>query len=66
MPVYEYKCGECGRHYDRIRSVNVRDEPVVCELFCQGSAYRVPTVPASIRMGTGTTRRDSGYNRTEV
>lgn len=64
MPIYEYQCTSKCPPFERIRSVNVCHEPAVCP--CGRPADKVLTVPASIRMGTGTTRRDSGMNRSEV
>ena len=39
MPIYEYRCGKCGRVYEAIRDVKKRNEPYPCELDeCDGTA----------------------------
>jgi putative FmdB family regulatory protein len=30
MPVYEYRCAACGRHFEKLRAISARDESVKC------------------------------------
>ena len=39
MPVYDYKCMQCGHRFDMLRSVSARDE-VLCPK-CGGAVARV-------------------------
>jgi len=34
MPIYEYQCGQCQKHFDATQSVHARSEDTVCP-FCQ-------------------------------
>jgi len=34
MPIYEYQCGQCQKHFDATQSVHARPEDTVCP-FCQ-------------------------------
>ena len=34
MPLYEYRCGRCKKHFDVTQSVHARAEDTVCP-FCQ-------------------------------
>lgn len=36
MPIYEYRCEECGSQFEVIRSVKDADAPITCKK-CQGS-----------------------------
>lgn len=38
MPIYLYKCKECGETDEAIRQMHVRDEPIICR--CGGLAAR--------------------------
>jgi len=31
MPIYEYVCKECGKHFDVLRSMKEADAPIACE-----------------------------------
>lgn len=44
MPLYEYKCQDCGETIDFVRPVAERNEPV-CHGACGGEAKRVWQVP---------------------
>lgn len=65
MPIYEYRCTKCQFKFERIRSVSARMQDASCDQ-CLSHAEATLTIPASIRMGTGTTRMDSGYNKREI
>jgi putative FmdB family regulatory protein len=30
MPIYEYRCAQCGQQYEKIRRVTERDRPAEC------------------------------------
>jgi putative FmdB family regulatory protein len=30
MPIYEYKCGDCGNHYEQIRRMSEADTGLEC------------------------------------
>jgi putative FmdB family regulatory protein len=30
MPIYEYKCQQCGHFIEKLRSIKSRDDPIVC------------------------------------
>lgn len=65
MPIYSYICDICCAQSSRILPVSCSDQPCLCT-DCGGVAKKLLTAPASIRMGHGTTRRDSGMNRSEA
>ena len=44
MPVYDYRCMQCGHRFDLLRSVSARDD-VKCPK-CSGSVARSPTESA--------------------
>lgn len=35
MPIYEYKCEECGHKFESLRSMKDADAPIICER-CNG------------------------------
>jgi putative FmdB family regulatory protein len=41
MPIYEYRCGQCGKHFDATQSVHARAEDTVCPLCNAQSATRL-------------------------
>jgi len=41
MPVYEYKCTDCGEVNDELRSMFVRDEDGVCPSCGSPTHYRI-------------------------
>ena len=40
MPVYEYKCDECGERFEKLTSVGGKEVSVKCPK-CGGSARRI-------------------------
>lgn len=58
MPIYDYRCEECGLEAEILRGVG--SEPPLC---CDGSMTRVPTFPAMIRVRDerGSFLRSKGY-----
>lgn len=41
MPIYEYRCGQCEKHFDATQSVHVRVEDTVCPHCHAQSATRL-------------------------
>ncbi len=42
MPLYEYRCAECGEAFERVRRASERAAPVVCPVCGErGSAERL-------------------------
>ena len=39
MPIYEYRCSECGTEFESIRPVSRADDPIECKA-CQQPATR--------------------------
>lgn len=52
MPIYSYRCYECGEETDELRDVNERDRAAHCK--CGGRAGRLITPVGSIRSTPGT------------
>jgi putative FmdB family regulatory protein len=61
LPVYEYRCNQCGHHFER--SQRMSDEPVrECEV-CGGEVARVLFAPAIHFKGTGFHNTDYGTRK---
>jgi len=39
MPVYEYECGKCGKHFEELQKVS--DKPLKKCKFCGGAVQRL-------------------------
>lgn len=52
MPIYEYKCRDCGETFEQRRSMNQRDNPAKC-LKCNKEAVRVVSRTAFMLLGGG-------------
>lgn len=59
MPLFEYKCQECGEVRTILRGVDVRNAPAVC-LKCGGQATRRFEKPGRFRRGSGWGARMDG------
>jgi len=46
MPIYEYKCDDCGTLDQKITSVRLRDFPGPCE--CGGDNKRLHSIPSRV------------------
>lgn len=46
MPLYEYRCSDCGHQFEMLRPMREADEPTVCRA-CNNGAQRVLSVFAS-------------------
>jgi len=64
MPLYEYRCGKCGRKVEELRSAAELDDPVRCP-ECGGPMKRVLSAPGAIRMGDGRTPGTTCCGRSE-
>jgi putative FmdB family regulatory protein len=51
MPLYEYQCSSCGKHYERIERVSELHDGV-CPV-CGGVAHRLVSAPALQFKGSG-------------
>lgn len=61
MPIYEYRCNDCGRNFEVVQ--RMADDPVtVCEV-CGGSVSRVLYAPAIHFKGSGFHNTDYGTKR---
>ncbi len=50
MALYEYKCPECGEHFDEMRPMRAADEPANCP-DCETESLRVISNFASVTPG---------------
>jgi len=64
MPVYAYKCIECGSDFERLRGISSKDSEVGCpSCGTAGKAKRkLSTFAAVTRTADGVTRPASSYN----
>ncbi len=61
MPIYEYRCNDCGRQFEVVQRMT--DDPVtVCEA-CGGAVSRVLYAPAIHFKGSGFHNTDYGTKR---
>src|SRR5579862_6354456 len=51
MPIYEYKCGSCGKTFERIEKFS--DAPLEIHEDCGGPVERLISAPALQFKGTG-------------
>ncbi len=51
MPLYEYKCEKCGKHFDALQKFS--DEPLKVHEECGGAVERLVSPPAFHFKGTG-------------
>lgn len=61
MPIYEYKCNECGVRFERIQSFS--DEPVKVCPECGGETHRLIQPAGIIFKGSGFYVNDSKASR---
>lgn len=41
MPIYEYKCQECGKRFEALRSIKDADIPIQCEGCHSTKTHRI-------------------------
>ena len=51
MPIYEYRCKNCGKEFEVLQKVD--DPPVVTCKYCQGEASRIISLTNFQLKGTG-------------
>jgi putative FmdB family regulatory protein len=51
MPIYEYECSECGKHFDEIQKFS--DDALTQCKFCGGPVRKLLGAPALQFKGTG-------------
>lgn len=51
MPLYEYKCGDCGLKFEMMRPMSLSSEPAECKR-CGNKAGRVLSVFAAFAKGS--------------
>lgn len=54
MPIYEYRCEDCGHQFEKIRSFSKKDEKIECPICGKENTERVLSVFSS---------GSSGYKR---
>ena len=58
MPIYEYKCGKCGKVCERLRPMAKMEESLACE--CGGTAEHVISEVSRFQRGSGWHARMDG------
>jgi len=53
MPIYEYECQKCGRHFDVLQSFSDPEVKVCQRNGCRGRVRKVPCPPTVIFKGSG-------------
>ena len=53
MPIYEYKCGECGEKFELRRSMSDSDKDIECPKCKKKAAKRVFSVFGTTASGGG-------------
>ncbi|MFN8110892.1 MAG: FmdB family zinc ribbon protein [Thermoleophilia bacterium] len=64
MPIYEYRCNDCGHQFEVVQSMN--DEPIATCVECGGQVSRVLFAPAIHFKGKGFHNTDYGTKRRPV
>ncbi len=59
MPIYEYICKECGKHFELLTTSSSDSRPVSCPQ-CQGLDVRKAISAASFRMSGGSSSIPAG------
>ncbi len=55
MPLYEYRCEECGEVFEKLVSLSKRNEPVPCPKCGSRRVGKLMSACASISKGSSTT-----------
>lgn len=54
MPIYEYRCKNCGNEFEMLRGINQSDGEIECEMCGQKQAQKLfSTFAASAAVSTG-------------
>jgi len=51
VPIYEYKCADCGKHFERIQKIT--EEPLSSCPFCSGKVQKLVSNCSFHLKGTG-------------
>ena len=51
MPIYEYKCADCGKHFENIQKIT--EEPLSSCPFCSGKVQKLVSNCSFHLKGTG-------------
>jgi putative FmdB family regulatory protein len=55
LPMYEYKCNDCGKTATKLRKMDDRDQPIECG-DCGGKSIRVASTTGRPNIKGGTPR----------
>ncbi len=61
MPLYEYICQDCGKHFDTLRSMKDADNPIQCA-HCDSQNTHRRSVSAFFAKSDGRTVAGSGHS----
>jgi putative FmdB family regulatory protein len=64
MPLYEYSCHRCGKHFDVLQKF--ADEPLTTHPDCGGEVERLISAPAFKFKGSGWYVNDYGRGKTSL
>lgn len=64
MPLYEYSCHRCGKHFDVLQKF--ADEPLTTHPDCGGEVERLISAPAFKFKGSGWYVNDYGSGKTSL
>lgn len=53
MPIYEYRCPDCGAVFTKMRPISQADTPAGCEQCGKPNARRMLSRIAAVRRGDG-------------
>jgi putative FmdB family regulatory protein len=56
MPMYEYRCDECGREFEQLRRMSDADRDVICPECSSDHVRRLLSSFATSGCGAGTRR----------
>ncbi|HTP79228.1 MAG TPA: zinc ribbon domain-containing protein [Bacteroidota bacterium] len=60
MPIYDYRCGECGSTYDVLHKTREIETDVICPSCGSARAVKLMSVPAAVtRTQSAGPRQDS-------
>jgi len=60
MPIYDYKCGECGKTYDVFHKVREVEEDIVCPSCSSTKHVRLISAPSVSVKGSSSSYPEPG------
>jgi len=60
MPIYEYKCQDCGARFEALRSIKDADTPIHCKKCHSGQTHRIASACFTKVSGGSVTSGSSG------